>query len=312
MQDKEITTLLKSLNADTSLSPDFSDRCWNDLSAAFALEKEVATEQYTARDYLDYFIFSTVKATARPVMVALTLVLFVLGGSFSAANASFSSVPGDMMYPVKLSMERAQLAFASSAEQRAKLQVEFAGRRLDELVEISAKSQADDVSDLALAMERFKKEVETIQEDLDLEDSDASTELALAIGRKVNVYNTTVTSVTEQEVVVEEVQEMIEDTKDQAVAVMLSTHETKNSEDVSKELSNSYVQDLDTVVGLLTTMSQEEQDVFAELFGSTPTEYLSLADELVAIGEYRRAFQILSEIETFNNTRTEPFVSEED
>jgi hypothetical protein len=314
MQDKEITTLLKSLKTDTSLSPDFSDRCWNELSAAFVLEQEAEKETYTAREYLDYFIFSAVKATAKPVMVALTLVLFVMGGSFSAASTSFGSVPGDLMYPVKLTMERAQLAVASSAQQRAKLQVEFAGRRLDELVELSAKDQSDNTNDFALAMEQFKREVQTMQEDLDEENVLDSTELAMAIGRKVEVYNSTVTSVSDfsdQEGSVEEVQGMIEDTKDQAVAVMLSTHETEDAEDISKELAYSFEHERGGVAAQLITMSQDEIDAFTELAGSAPIDYLSLADELVAAGEYRRAFQILSEIETFINTRTEPFVAEE-
>jgi hypothetical protein len=314
MQDKEITMLLKNLKADTSLSPDFSDRCWNNISAAFELEETVAKETYTAREYLDYFVFSAVKATAKPVMIALTLVLFVLGGSFSAANASFSSLPGDTMYPVKLAVERAQLVFSSSSEQRAKLQVEFAGRRLEELVEMSATDQVDQTSEVALAMAQFKKEVESIQKDLDEDNASKSTELAMAIGRKVEVYNSTVASSTdlsEQEIVIEEVQGMIEDTKDQAVAVMLSTHETENGADMAKELSYNYQQDRAGTQILATQWSLDEIDVFAELFGSTPTLYLNLADELVAAGEYRRAFQILSEIETFTQTRTEPFVEEE-
>ena len=219
------------------------------------------------------------------------------------------------MYPVKLAMERAQLAFSSSAEQRAKLQVEFAGRRLEELVELSSSNQLDGVSDVALAMAQFKREVQNMQDDLGAESITDSTELAMAIGRKVEIYNSTVTSAPDysddEATVVEELQEMIENTKDQAVAVMLSTHETESGEDMTKELEHTYQQDKLGVQSVAEQMSEDDLSVFTELFGTDPILYLNLADELVAVGQYRRAFQILSEIETFTNTRIEPFVEEE-
>lgn len=65
------------------------------------------------------------------------LILAVLSGT---AYASGSSIPGDTLYPVKRAVEGARLSFASTAESKAKLQVQFTEERIRELDTIETKS----------------------------------------------------------------------------------------------------------------------------------------------------------------------------
>jgi hypothetical protein len=60
--------------------------------------------------------------------MAVLLVFWV------ATNASAQSVPGDLLYPLKLATERVSFALALRSDQRAELRLTFADRRLTELV----------------------------------------------------------------------------------------------------------------------------------------------------------------------------------
>ncbi|MGH8794378.1 MAG: DUF5667 domain-containing protein [Stackebrandtia sp.] len=67
----------------------------------------------------------------RRLTVAAALAAGVLGLS-GVSTASGDAVPGDTLYPVKRSAERAQLALAGSEVNRGQLHLEFARNRLDE------------------------------------------------------------------------------------------------------------------------------------------------------------------------------------
>ncbi len=77
----------------------------------------------------------------RALATALVLVLFVIAGAGGAALASESALPGQSLYPVKLAAEQAQLAFTFGEEADAHLYLRFAGQRLKEIQELSAKGE---------------------------------------------------------------------------------------------------------------------------------------------------------------------------
>lgn len=303
MKEKEIAQLLKNLSHESDfggeVSEDHTSNSWVRVSDEIGFDSDFVSESYSYRDYLDYALFSVARTAAKPVAVAMTAIVFVAGGVLTAANASFSSMPGDLMYPVKLAVEEVQLTLAATSEQRAKLQVEFAGRRLEEMTEL-ASSQELGEQGLLLAMDRFRKEAVEIQENLSVEtDVEKATELAKAVQRKVEVYSTTITSAPETTVVEEEVQEIIDNTKEQAVEVFLSTHETAQDEESARELAHAFSQDYETAAVLVAGASEEEDVLFTQLFGMTTGEYLLLAQQLADERLYRNAFQVLYELETF-------------
>ncbi|HZE37879.1 MAG TPA: DUF5667 domain-containing protein [Stackebrandtia sp.] len=85
-------------------------------------------------------------AGRRRMVVAGILAAGVLGMS-GVSTASGDAVPGDTLYPVKRSTERAQLALAGSEVNRAQLYFEFARTRLTE-----AKQVVDDPAALESAL----------------------------------------------------------------------------------------------------------------------------------------------------------------
>lgn len=101
---------------------------------------------------------------------AMVLVLAVVlgGGSFTAITRAKASLPGDVLYGVKITMEKAQLNLAFSQQKQAELEMSFASTRLDEVNKLitqdgDAKEVAANVSQ---AMERFSSSLGSVQKKL--------------------------------------------------------------------------------------------------------------------------------------------------
>ncbi len=75
----------------------------------------------------------------RPLGIMAIIGVVVLSGSITTVSAARSSLPGDVFYPVKIGLERAQISLALSLEKKAELEISFAGSRLKEVEEIIAK-----------------------------------------------------------------------------------------------------------------------------------------------------------------------------
>jgi len=123
---------------------------------------------------------------------ALLVVLAVVGGpSIAAVNAAKGSLPGDALYPVKRSLERARLSFTFSISKRAELEVGLVANRLHELQRIT-KEQAPSPArqqKIALAVEELKKDTASVKTRLDAAksgDSQTNKQQAVALAKIVN------------------------------------------------------------------------------------------------------------------------------
>ena len=277
MRDQDVIDILERCKSDEKLCRSFdSDRSWALVSKACGFEEEAEKTSYGARDYIEYYVWQFTHAALKPMAASLAVFVFLVTGWFSAVNASNHALPGEKLYRVKLSMENVRLAVALTPEQKTQLQIEFANRRLEEMVNLSASSRDDRAEAVLLAVERFKENVVSIKEELDAENA----ELAKVASRKADVYKTAVESSAElNEEEVAEVQEIIDETKEQAVEVIITTHEASQDEETAKELEAEF------------------EKRFAALEEVGDEKKLELARALQEEGLYRRAFQVLKEIE---------------
>lgn len=289
MNDQDILILMDKLKEDPEFSRDFNaDLSWKLVSQRCGFLTDSDQSSYSFRDYLEYYVWQFTHAMVKPLAMSIAVFVLLLGGLVGASSASFSALPGDSAYPLKLSLEKTQLALAFDPQQKAKLQVEFTSRRLEEMVELSATAFESNPTAVRLAVAQFKKEVQSIRADLNVEVSNSTqTELAKAVGRKASTYKTTVadSSVNLPEDVqdeVDEVQTLLEETKDDAVQVIITAHEATDDEATAYELAKAFEKELASVSALeLTTVAKEKVD---------------LAVSLQKEGEYRRAFQLLKEV----------------
>ena len=106
-------------------------------------------------------------------MVALSIILVSGGGTVVMAS---SSMPDNPLYPVKLAAEEVQLALTPSDIDKAKVCVMQADRRVEEIVYLADKGDAQQVD---VAAERLDECLETLVEIASTEEAEAVEEEAL-------------------------------------------------------------------------------------------------------------------------------------
>lgn len=67
---------------------------------------------------------------------AILVVVVIFSGFITTVSAARASLPGDVFYPIKISLEKAQIGLAFSGEKKAELEMAFAGTRLNEVNEL--------------------------------------------------------------------------------------------------------------------------------------------------------------------------------
>ena len=80
--------------------------------------------------------------------VALTTVAAILLAGVGAVAASATALPDDALYPIKLAAEQARVALAFSDVDEAKLHLQFAERRANEMTEMARQGKSDEISTL--------------------------------------------------------------------------------------------------------------------------------------------------------------------
>lgn len=93
------------------------------------------------------------RQTVMEPAVMMILVLGIFLGSSLTINAAFYALPGDELYPVKLTLEKTHVALMTSEEKKVELKIEFAQKRVAELSKVI--SQPD-------SPESKKKKIETV------------------------------------------------------------------------------------------------------------------------------------------------------
>jgi len=181
-----------------------------------------------------YFFPSALVAAVRgPAMALASVVLVILGGSIASVRAAENSLPGDLLYPVKIAAEQTQIIFAKTDTDKLSLKAEFVGRRVDEMKVIAASDTPEKDSRIKQAAEGLKRDLDTVKNQLHDVASDAppaqvaeaaklidqkSAELAVALKDvKTGMSDSAKTTVTEAEVAASSAGV-------RAVQVLISTH----------------------------------------------------------------------------------------
>jgi hypothetical protein len=133
------------------------------------VKNAMPTEEAVARDRepLVVMLFGrAVDAVRGPVLAIMSVLAVVLGGSIASVSASEQSLPGDVLYPVKLVTEQARLAFTSS-EDKVRVKSEFTQRRVEEFKAVSA-DDTDPKKDARMgkAADVLKSDLDTLRQQL--------------------------------------------------------------------------------------------------------------------------------------------------
>ena len=100
--------------------------------------------------------------------VLMLIIMIALGGSVASVGATFGSVPGDVLYPVKRTIEHVQIALSPSDEDKAKIHLDLVSRRVEEFYVLTERIQQNQENDKTFgnvekALEEVEKQVKTAQ-----------------------------------------------------------------------------------------------------------------------------------------------------
>ena len=115
-------------------------------------------------DFVESFRVSQVLFFAtRPMSLVALLFLFLFGGSVWSVSAANQAKPGDALYIAKILSERAKFATTFDEAKKAKLNVEFASKRAEEIKQIKAENKPEQAARVAELTSNIKAELEQAQ-----------------------------------------------------------------------------------------------------------------------------------------------------
>lgn len=139
-----------------------------------------------------FFPENLAKAMAVP-MAVLLLVIGTGAGSTAIVAAAHDTLPGHLLYNVKLAAESFNLRLASKSD-RTERRVEIAGRRLNEMARLSSSAEVDKDGKIERVAALFSDEMNAIRKDLadlqDEKDADEAIRIALRVEAKADEYQT--------------------------------------------------------------------------------------------------------------------------
>jgi hypothetical protein len=134
----------------------------------------------------------------RSAFLVIILLVFLFGGAGMTALAAQSALPGDVLYPIKTSMEQAQLTLSTSPSERAHLQLEFAERRLLEIAGLIDEEQFQEISATTDQFEAHIRNVLVEVEDIANHDSEQASGLSDQVSKALTRYTFTMSGMLEQ------------------------------------------------------------------------------------------------------------------
>jgi hypothetical protein len=118
----------------------------------------------------------------RPVMAAFMVIGFGAVGWAASFPTALGSKPGDVLYSLKTASEKAQLTFTADSSARTYLQLEFVGRRANEMAALAESGASDREENIVVAMDSLENEIKNVRRELETARSVA---VAKAVDRKV-------------------------------------------------------------------------------------------------------------------------------
>jgi hypothetical protein len=106
---------------------------------------------------------------ARPVGIITMITIMVLSFGSLTVNASKSSLPGNILYPVKITSEKVKVSLTVSEDKKAKMHADNAEKRLQEINIIinSDDNEESKNKKISVASDNLKKEMESVSTNLD-------------------------------------------------------------------------------------------------------------------------------------------------
>ena len=197
----------------------------------------------------------------KKLMVPAFSLVFVLSGGIFTVGASKSSLPGEFLYSIKIINEDMALVIASE-NKKVTIEVEHAGKRLEEIAEISKKtSDVEQQKKIGQLMERFEEKMSSANDRL------ANTSGNGEKAKVAKVINTQSKKYTE----------VLAKTTDDLPAVI----KDEIVEEVAKAIDSSEKINLTSLAAMVEGMTDEDRDEIAAMVKEKVGEIVLDEDDVV-------------------------------
>ncbi len=168
---------------------------WLTSQRSFLLS-EIARTQNPAKErktllVFPFFNFSNI---FRPAF-AITFSVIILVSCFAtvgAIGASQNSLPGDLLYPVKTTLEKTQFTFTSDTANRTRLSIKFANQRMDEFNQLIERPQKK--GNIQKTVKNFTEQLVNVQQEINSlkeKNAEKAAEVAKIINAQTSFYEDT-------------------------------------------------------------------------------------------------------------------------
>jgi len=224
--------------------------------------------------------------------VLCMIIATIVGTGVLGVNASRTSLPGDLLYPVKLTSEKISISLTIDDSKKAEKHLEYAEERVKEMEAVSAQSlevnekkekMIQAVSGLVEQMEQAQTQLDKVKEtdSVGQAENKVIVEVALGVDKKAEEINQKIAVKKEEykedvelESALGEAQATTNVTSVKAVEVVIKGVENSNVELPTKEIMNVIQKKIEN-----TAVRVEEMKVSIEQVGQKVTESQPVAPE---------------------------------
>ncbi len=188
MRKKELLKKLHDLRKEVK-----PDQEWQAKNRDILLNQiKAQTRVDFAKEYgRGFFAVRFLKLAYKPALGLILGVMIILGAWIAGVNATKNSLPGDFWYGVKLTSERFQVNFALNDEKKANLEMQFADRRLDEIIKLINNNEEEKEKDLEMPLRKFQESMTNVKSSLaklEMTDKEKAVKMAEIIDEKTKGY----------------------------------------------------------------------------------------------------------------------------
>ncbi|MFA6429330.1 MAG: DUF5667 domain-containing protein [Patescibacteria group bacterium] len=259
------------------------------------------------------FPTSVIAAIRGPAFAVASLIFVVLGGSIMSVSAAEKSLPGDVLFSVKLATEQTRIMLAKTQGQKLKLKTEFVGRRVQEVRDLVASPSPDQGHRIKAAAELLKRDLDTVKTQLHEADGQVSAGEIASAAKTIDEQSTAVVLVlkdardgmsAETKTTMTEAEVAAVTTGVKAVQILIDAHDRPEVKDVMSDeellqVISNRVQGMEAgiadAVKIVASSTPEALSLSATstaaLTGSTSTTQEQIQDAQTSIAETKVMIQ---------------------
>lgn len=223
------------------------------------------------------FVPQPIAAVVRPLATAVMVLAVAVSGWIASVSASYS-IPGDVLYNVKIAAEKTQVAVATvtgADEWKAQLHMKFATERARETKEVVAKNIPESSEQATNAMESLNKSIVAASDSIK-DVSDTEPEKAIELARDANTKTeeivTTLNQVTKDTTLVGDIDltkkvvettKLVNETSISTVEAMVHKQTEEGTVAASEEVKDLVAKKINTIL--------QEQKVTTEAIAQVQT-----------------------------------------